>query len=245
MRNINLRRKKEGKSHMNTNVKYDVYDIDSDYLDFMQTKDKHIPKSNYETENRNRKFYCGPVMTTADGIDYFVPISHQKASEKVSSVDNIQKYCMPIKNADGNEYGCLDFRFMISSFDTHITKHERTSDNANAFSNKQIDFCLQNKTAVQQMAQRTYTARKYETRNSVLAMGCDLDGNIDYQLEYENICDERAEQAAQKLDGCTNVLTYYGTSVYSTAEMALVLDEVLTECKNLNSSTIVEGYKGE
>lgn len=43
----------------------------------------------------------------------------------------------------------------------------------------------------------------------------------------------------------TNVLTYYGTSVYSTAEMALVLDEVLTECKNLNSSTIVEGYKGE
>lgn len=53
------------------------------------------------------------------------------------------------------------------------------------------------------------------------------------------------ETDTSKIDGCTNVLTYYGTSVYSTAEMALVLDEVTTECKNLNISTIVEGYKGE
>lgn len=53
------------------------------------------------------------------------------------------------------------------------------------------------------------------------------------------------ETDTSKIDGCTNVFTYYGTSVYTTAEMALVLDEVLNECKNLNISTIVEGYKGE
>lgn len=50
------------------------------------------------------------------------------------------------------------------------------------------------------------------------------------------------ETDTSKVKGCTNVFTYYGTSVYTTSEMALVLEEVLNECKNLNISTIVEGY---
>ena len=53
------------------------------------------------------------------------------------------------------------------------------------------------------------------------------------------------ETDTSKIDGCTNVIAYYGTSVYSTSEMKQVLDEVLDECKNLNISTVVDGYKGE
>ena len=53
------------------------------------------------------------------------------------------------------------------------------------------------------------------------------------------------ETDISKIDSCTNVFTYYGTSVYSTQEMAQVLDEVLEECKQLNISTVVDGYKGE
>lgn len=45
-----------------------------------------------------------------------------------------------------------------------------------------------------------------------------------------------------EIDGWTNVICYNGSSVYDTAEMAQLLDEILQECKNLNISTDVEGY---
>jgi hypothetical protein len=53
------------------------------------------------------------------------------------------------------------------------------------------------------------------------------------------------ETDTSKIVGCTNVITYYGTSVYTSAEMAQVLSEALEECKNLNISTIVDGYREE
>ena len=53
------------------------------------------------------------------------------------------------------------------------------------------------------------------------------------------------ETDVSKLDGCTNVFAYKGTSIYTTAEMAQVLNEVIEECKNLNISTIVDGYREE
>lgn len=51
------------------------------------------------------------------------------------------------------------------------------------------------------------------------------------------------ETDTSKLNGCTNVLCYYGTSTYTTEEMKLLLDEVIAQCKELNISTIVDGYK--
>ena len=51
------------------------------------------------------------------------------------------------------------------------------------------------------------------------------------------------ETDTSKIENCTNVLCYYGTSVYDTAEMAQVLDEIINECKNLNISTDVTGYE--
>lgn len=53
------------------------------------------------------------------------------------------------------------------------------------------------------------------------------------------------ETDTSKIDNCTNVICYYGSSVYDTAEMAQLLDEILQECKNLNISTDVEGYLEE
>lgn len=51
------------------------------------------------------------------------------------------------------------------------------------------------------------------------------------------------ETDTSKIKGCTNVICYYGTSTYTTAEMKLLLDEVISECKELNISTIVDGYR--
>lgn len=51
------------------------------------------------------------------------------------------------------------------------------------------------------------------------------------------------ETDISQLPGCTNIMAYKGTSIYTTAEMKLLLDEVISECKELNISTIVNGYK--
>lgn len=47
-----------------------------------------------------------------------------------------------------------------------------------------------------------------------------------------------------KIAGCTNVICYYGTSTYTTAEMQRVIDEVTIECNDLGISTHVDGYTG-
>lgn len=51
------------------------------------------------------------------------------------------------------------------------------------------------------------------------------------------------ETDTSKLNGCTNVICYYGTSTYTTEEMKILLDEVISQCKELNISTVVDGYK--
>ena len=41
-----------------------------------------------------------------------------------------------------------------------------------------------------------------------------------------------------KLDGYKNVISYYGSSVYNGLEMNLLLNEIVTQCKELNIETI-------
>lgn len=40
-----------------------------------------------------------------------------------------------------------------------------------------------------------------------------------------------------KIDGCTNVILYYGSSVYDTKQMSLLLDNIIQDCKTLGIQT--------
>lgn len=40
-----------------------------------------------------------------------------------------------------------------------------------------------------------------------------------------------------KLDGCTNVILYYGSSVYDTKQMSLLLENLIQDCKALGIQT--------
>ena len=40
-----------------------------------------------------------------------------------------------------------------------------------------------------------------------------------------------------KLDGCTNVLAYYGSSTYDTKEMSRLIDNLIQDCHNLGIMT--------
>lgn len=41
-----------------------------------------------------------------------------------------------------------------------------------------------------------------------------------------------------KIDGCTNVILYYGTSSYNTEEMSVFIDAVVSECKEQGIETM-------
>lgn len=45
------------------------------------------------------------------------------------------------------------------------------------------------------------------------------------------------ETTKSKLEGFTNVITYYGSSTYNTAEMTRLIDSIIEECKQLGIET--------
>lgn len=47
------------------------------------------------------------------------------------------------------------------------------------------------------------------------------------------------ETTKSKLEGYTNILAYYGSSTYNTAEMSRLIDFVVQECKQLNIETMI------
>lgn len=47
----------------------------------------------------------------------------------------------------------------------------------------------------------------------------------------------QAEETLSKLDGCTNVLLYYGSSTYDTAQMSRLIDGIIQDCKALGIET--------
>lgn len=49
------------------------------------------------------------------------------------------------------------------------------------------------------------------------------------------------ETTKSKLEGYTNILAYYGSSTYNTAEMSRLIDFVVQECKQLNIETMTPG----
>lgn len=47
----------------------------------------------------------------------------------------------------------------------------------------------------------------------------------------------QTEMFKSKIDGCTNVILYYGSSVYDTAQMSRLIDLVIADCKEQGIST--------
>ena len=48
----------------------------------------------------------------------------------------------------------------------------------------------------------------------------------------------QTETMPSKLEGCTNVILYYGSSTYDTKQMSNLIDHLITEAKNLGIETM-------
>lgn len=59
----------------------------------------------------------------------------------------------------------------------------------------------------------------------------------------------QTEELPSKIDGCTNILLFYGSSVYTTSQMSLLIDSIVDEAKELGIETLtpyeLEGMKAQ
>ena len=58
------------------------YDIDENYIKYLQTIDRQVPNIHYSTNN---KFVCGIVLEI-NNIKYYAPISHTIKKYKTSKL---------------------------------------------------------------------------------------------------------------------------------------------------------------
>lgn len=53
------------------------------------------------------------------------------------------------------------------------------------------------------------------------------------------------EITPSKIPNCTNVIAYYGSSVYDTDRMSRLINAAIEDCKELNISYEIENYTME
>jgi len=57
----------------------------------------------------------------------------------------------------------------------------------------------------------------------------------------------QTEELPSKIDGCTNIMLYFGSSVYNTTQMSLLIDSIVEDAKELGIETLtpyeLEGMK--
>lgn len=123
------------------------YDIDENYVKYLQTIDGQVPNIHYSTNN---KFVCGVVLNI-DGVDYYAPISHTTKKYQTSLL--IYNKSIPISS--------IRFSFMIPAYDEVLTElnfseiSKRDKKYADLLKTE-YDYCRINKATIYQKAQAVY-----------------------------------------------------------------------------------------
>ena len=171
-------------------IPFGIYNIDRDYIEHMAKYDSHVPKCDYEDEGRAKKFYCGPVHND-NGIDFFVPVSHQIRNENRNYMDGNS---LVIRNSKNENCGNLDFRFMIPcANDELLAKHVAKSD----YAKTQENFCNNNSEDIKKFAKAVYREITSKEDFRLSNNSCDYENLIDAVWEYDDILEAKTQQKSE------------------------------------------------
>ena len=123
------------------------YDIDENYVKFLQSIDRQIPNIHYGTNN---KFVCGVVLKIG-GVKYYAPISHitKKFQTSMLIFDR------------GRVISSIRFSFMLPAYDEVLSEKdfkkiaEKDQNYANIIS-AEYDYCRHHKEEIYQKAEAVY-----------------------------------------------------------------------------------------
>lgn len=100
-------------------------------------------------------------------------------------------------------------------------------------------------TLIGKIAEKTKVPKEEVYREAIRGIG----GNYDIVCIKEEAADSlrsawakngigwQSETMLSKLDGCTNVLLYYGSSTYDTEQMSRLIENIIQDCKALGIET--------
>ena len=124
------------------------YDIDEDYVKYLQSIDGQIPNIGYDTNN---KFICGIVLNIND-YNYYAPIS---------SNPQIQRTNLPIFDKHNKVIATIRFCFMFPALLSVLT--EKNFKSINSVDSKYADllaieynYCLSNEKKILDKAKSVY-----------------------------------------------------------------------------------------
>lgn len=148
------------------------------------------------------------VFTRAEGIKAIAWLS-----SLIASLDDKKKYVIEVKQ----------FR------------HKRSLD-ANA-------YCW---TLIDKLAEKTGLTKSEIYRNAIREIGGNSETVCAPNAAVDKLCRGwrhngegwQAETSKSKLDGCTNITLYYGSSVYDTKQMSRLIDSIVQDCQAVGIETM-------
>ena len=99
---------------------------------------------------------------------------------------------------------------------------------------------------IDKLARRTRLTKAEVYRNAIRNIGgvsetvCVVDKAVDRLCQgwTRNGLGWQTETFSSKIEGCTNVTLYYGSSSYDTEQMSALIDSLVQECKTLGIETM-------
>lgn len=119
------------------------YDINEDYVRYLQTIDEQVPNIHYSTNN---KFVCGVVLNI-NGVDYYAPISHTTKKYQTSLL--IYNESVPISS--------IRFSFMIPAYDEVLTELKFSEISKR---DKSMQICLKSSMIIVKIIKLIYTKKQ-------------------------------------------------------------------------------------
>ena len=135
------------------------YDINKDYVKFLQSYDKQVPNIEY---SKNNKFVCGMVLNINE-VNYYAPVSHMTNKQQTNLI--ISENEVPIST--------IRFSFMIPAYDDVLMEKNfkeiaKTDQNYANLLNAEYSYCLQ------------YEKDILDKAMSVYKIGCNKNHKLNY-----------------------------------------------------------------
>lgn len=127
-----------------------------------------------------------------------------------------------------------------------LKSHEKLTVKVGKFKQKRsLDANAYCWTLIGKIAEKSNVPKEEVYREAIRGIG----GNYDIVCIKEEAADSlrsawakngigwQSETMLSKLDGCTNVLLYYGSSTYDTEQMSRLIENIIQDCKALGIET--------
>lgn len=154
----------------------DFFQVNAEYIAYLQKYDSRVPKVDYSATNAHDKFLCGIVLKV-NGHDYFAPISSFRTPQRTNII---------IKDTNGKDVASIRFSFMIPVPPDVISVKKIADEKSEKYRillNMELQFCRKNANAIHSRARFVYNAVTAKKDPLMVKNCCDF-------KKLENACAE-------------------------------------------------------